>query len=112
MTMTITTRGNRVALERLTGQGQAGLEQLSLSNGNWLPRSWIAGLGMDLQTLCAATYCGLWHPPVAVLSPVLCPAGLWDAAAALVWFVLAGPCSTGDTVHLQDLALSHTTHGT
>lgn len=72
----------------------------------------MVGFGMDLQTLFAVTYCGLWHPPVAVLSPVLYPAGLWDAAAALVWFVLAGPRSFGDFVHLEDLALYHTAHGT
>lgn len=43
----------------------------------------MVGFGMDLQTFFAVMYCGLWHPPVAVLSPVLYPAGLWDAAAAL-----------------------------
>lgn len=32
----------------------------------------------------AVMYCGLWHPPVAVLPPVLYPVGLLDAVAALV----------------------------
>lgn len=81
--MTIATRVNRMALTCLTCPGHAGMKQLSLSDGKWLPRSWMVGFGMDLQTLFAVTYCGLWHPPVAVLSPVLYPAGLWDAAAAL-----------------------------
>lgn len=110
--MAIMTRVNRMARAYLTHPGHAGMGQVPLSDGNWLPRSWMEGLGMDLRTLYAVTYCGLWHPPVAVLSPVLCPAGLWDAAAALVRFVLAGPHSTGDSVHLQDLALYHAAHGT
>lgn len=97
------TRGNRMALACLTQPGHAGMEQLSLADGDWLPWSWRVELGMDLQTLYAATYCGLWHPPVAVVSPVLCPAGLWDAAAAalvwcLCWLVpvdLGTPCIYG-----------------
>lgn len=82
--MTVTTRVHRMALACLTCPGHTGMEQHSLSDGNWLARTWMVGFGMDLQTLFAVTYCGLWHPPVAVLSPVLYPAGLWDAAAAVV----------------------------
>lgn len=33
----------------------------------------MVGFGMDLQTFFAVMYCGLWHPPVAVLSPVCIP---------------------------------------
>lgn len=48
--MTITTRVNRMALACLTCPGHPGMEQLSLSHGNWM-----VGFGMDRQTLLSCT---------------------------------------------------------
>lgn len=108
-----------MALESPTFPEHAGME-LSRLGGIWLSKSCMLGLGCT-YTLFALTSCGLWHPPVAVLSPLLYPTGFGDAAATLGWVVLAGPGgdaaelsltpSTAGALHLQDLALHHITHG-
>lgn len=92
-----------------------------LARWDLAPKELDGSFGMDLQTLLAVGSCGLWHPPVAVLPPLLYPPGFWDAVAALGWFALAGPyCdavepglspSMGQALHLQGLALCHTAHG-
>lgn len=55
-----------------------------LTRWDLAPKELDGGLGMDLRNfVCYLRSCGLWHPPVAVLPPLLYPAGFWDAAAAL-----------------------------
>lgn len=85
------------------------MEQLSLSHGNWLPKSWMVGFGMDRQTLLSCTvgsgtllwlFCLQFCIPWAFWM-------LWLPWSDLCWLVLG---STGDVVHLQDLY--HTAHGT
>lgn len=54
---------------------------------------------MDLQTLFAVTYCGLWHPPVAVLPPGQYPVGFgmlqlpWSDLCWLVPIALGTLCT-------------------
>lgn len=54
-----------------------------LAGWDLAPKELDGGFEMDLQTLFAVRSCGLWHPPVAVLPPLLYPTDFWDAAAAL-----------------------------
>ena len=45
-----------------------------LARWDLAPKELDDGFGMDPQTF-AVTSCGLWHPPVAVLPPLLYPTG-------------------------------------
>lgn len=81
--MVIMTRVHRTMLASPTCAGHAGMEQPSWPGWDPAPEELDDGFGLELQTLFAVRSCGLWHPPVAVLPPLLYPTGFWDAAATL-----------------------------